>query len=70
MELFATIFLLVLIAISSFIFGAYFAKQRIEYVAQTGMLSYMDFLKRQIGQEEYSRINRAYLEEIGIRIKE
>jgi Flp pilus assembly protein TadG len=70
MELTIVIVLLFIVAAGSFIFGAFFAKQRIEYVAQTGMLSYMEFLKGQIGQQEYNRINREYLEEIGIRIKE
>lgn len=70
MDLTIVIVLLFIVAAGSFIFGAFFAKQRIEYVAQTGMLSYMEFLKGQIGQQEYNRINREYLEEIGIRIKE
>lgn len=70
MELLPAIFLIVMSSVGSFIFGAFFAKQRVEYVAQNGMLSYMEFLKGQIGQEEYNRINRAYLEAVGIRIKE
>lgn len=70
MELTIVIVLLFIVAVGSFIFGAFFAKQRIEYVAQNGMLSYMTFLKEQIGQDEYNRINRAYLEELGIRIRE
>ena len=70
MDLLPSIVLILLAAVGSFVCGALFAKERIEHVAQTGMLSYMEFLKGQIGQEEYSRINRAYLEAVGIRIKE